>query len=1029
MMHPARRKPTRSPGRARIGWVVVAVVRLVGRVVRGVIASVVLVALAVGLPWALVHFIGWPLPDHLPSTDELKAVLLQPMSTRFLLDGLACLAWLLWLFFALAVITCLIEVARGARWPELRQHSGPLRRLVAVLLGAILIAVLGRTATASPAATTGGLTAEGRGPIVATAPAWHTTPPAGRSTPAPSGAGGDGQARRAPTVTAGGDTPPGMARAKPPKNGVYDSLWRIAERTLGDGDRWPEIWANNAGNTQPGGRVLTSPRLIHPGDLFRLPATGSAQPGQDADSPQPPGPPPDPPAAVPPPPSITENHPPASGPPAAPPATGRPASTGERAGRPGGVSWGSELFVSLGLAAAVSAAIVLLRRRRASRYRPGSGKRGDDLPVAPMIYQLHLAHLQAQHYDEDLSLTAETEEADLPAGAADIPAGKRDRGESAVVSRRRSRSLRVLPHGQRRVLGLRAREAAPGPRTIVAPEIALDDATASDAEKSHAAGGQMLALDLARAHGLGVVGPGGYAAARALVLTMLTGDTQVTVLIPAGDLVRLLGVPVRAEDLPPAMRVVEDLAAALDVLEPAALPAGTPETVSPSPRVLITSTPAGADERTRLQRLLDDEGQAGITAVLLGQWQPGVTAYITGTGIISATDPGLGEPLRGTRAFTLPDTATRELLALLRDAGPVPRQRDPHPAPKPPHIPATASPVRDAEEPAPNPDRRSDSLEITSGPVPADTQTSLAASPVAQPEPVAAPPDASPTVSEDRHEPKNVAAPIVFSVFGAPALYWRPDPTQPGQQREISGRFSPRLLELLVFLALHPGGVSRDALVDALWREHTPQRPAGVLRTILSRIRSALGDITTGAVSDVVLVEHGQYRLDPSLTDIDYRAFADAVARRRAATTDTDRIAAYEEIVARYGGVLADGFDADWLPAAREATRRDALDAVAALARARVRTDPDYTLDLLETARAFDPHNELLYRDIMRLQHTLHRHEAISRTLTLLQTRLTEIDTTPTPETIELARRLRAHHTGLADIGTTGPATGDRRPT
>ncbi|WP_414944880.1 BTAD domain-containing putative transcriptional regulator [Amycolatopsis sp. cmx-11-32] len=1021
--HPAHRNPARPPDtHHRIRWVVAAVLRFVGRVVRGVLASVVLLTLAIGLPWALVRFVGWPLPDHLPGTDELSAVLLQPMSSGFLLDALACLAWLLWFFFTLDAFACLVEVARGAHWSELGEHNGPLRRVVAVLLGAILIAVLGRTATAAPAATTGGLTAEGRGQTVATAPAWHTPASLAGNTPASRAVGGDGQARVAPAVAAGDDTPPGMERAHLPENGVHDSLWRIADRCLGDGDRWPEIWALNAGSIQPSGRVLTNPHLIYPGDLFRLPETCSPQPDQHTEPPPPPAtPPPTPPVSVSPaPPSITEDHTPASRTPATPAATSQPDSSGERVDRPGSVSWGNELFVSLGLAAAASAAFVLVRRRRNAHYRPGSGTRGDDLPVAPVVYQLRLAHLQARHHDDDLSLDTETEEPDLTAGA---PVNEDDRGKRPLASRRTgSRSVRVLPPGQRQILSSRRPEATPGRRTIVAPEISLNDATAPDTEVSGAAGGQTLALDLARAQGLGLVGPGGYAAARALILTILTGGAEVTVLIPAGDLVRLLGIPVRPEDLPRTVRVVDDLTTALDLLEPAAAPEAAPPA---APQVLIASPPAGTDDRARLQGLLDNGGQAGVTAVLLGQWQPGVSAYVTSTGIISATNPGLGEPLRGTRAFTLPDTATRDLLALLRDAEPVPRQRrpEPHREAEPPSTPASTSPAHDAE-PAPGTDS-GDSLEITSGPVPADTQAAPTLSPEVEPEPVTKPPDAPFADSAHSHGPGAETAPIVFSIFGAPALYWRPDPAQPELLHEISDRFSRRLLELLVFLAVHPDGVSRDALVDALWREHTPQRPAGVLRTILSRIRSAIGDITAGAVSELVLVEHSQYRLDPALVEIDYRGFADAVARRRAATTDTDRLAAYEEIVTRYGGLLADGLDADWLPAAREATRRDALDAVAALARARVHTDPDYTLDLLETARAFDPHNELLYRDIMRLQHTVGRHEAISRTVTLLQTRLAEVDTTPTPETTELARRLRARHTGISDTGTTGAESDD----
>src|ERR1700738_3236529 len=96
----------------------------------------------------------------------------------------------------------------------------------------------------------------------------------------------------------------------------------------------------------------------------------------------------------------------------------------------------------------------------------------------------------------------------------------------------------------------------------------------------------------------------------------------------------------------------------------------------------------------------------------------------------------------------------------------------------------------------------------------------------------------------------------------------------------------------------------------------------------------------------------------------------------------------------------------EWIQTAREAIRRDAIDAVAALARALVEDDPQQTLDLLEIARAFDPHNEALYRDIMRLQERLGQLDAIPRTLTLLTTRLAEIDDRPTEQAISLAARL-----------------------
>ncbi|MGB6163285.1 MAG: bacterial transcriptional activator domain-containing protein [Pseudonocardiaceae bacterium] len=170
-----------------------------------------------------------------------------------------------------------------------------------------------------------------------------------------------------------------------------------------------------------------------------------------------------------------------------------------------------------------------------------------------------------------------------------------------------------------------------------------------------------------------------------------------------------------------------------------------------------------------------------------------------------------------------------------------------------------------------------------------------------------------------------------------------------------------------------------------------------------------MGDITT--------VGESRYQLDTDLVDVDYWRFSDAVAARRAASTSSERIAAYRQIVDCYGGCLAEGMDTEWIDAAREATRRDAIDAVAALARALVDSDPQHTLDLLETARAFDPHNELLYRDIMRLQERLGQLDAIPRTLTLLGTRLAEIDETPTAPTQGLATHLQQRH-DAADADT-----------
>ena len=52
-----------------------------------------------------------------------------------------------------------------------------------------------------------------------------------------------------------------------------DSLWRIAARHLGSGDRWPEIFDLNRGRVQADGRSLRNPHLIQIGWVLELPSS------------------------------------------------------------------------------------------------------------------------------------------------------------------------------------------------------------------------------------------------------------------------------------------------------------------------------------------------------------------------------------------------------------------------------------------------------------------------------------------------------------------------------------------------------------------------------------------------------------------------------------------------------------------------------------------------------------------------------------------------------------------------------------
>ncbi|UOX88408.1 LysM peptidoglycan-binding domain-containing protein [Amycolatopsis sp. FBCC-B4732] len=817
-----------QPRRARRGFV-----RGAERLLQAGAALALLAGLAAGLPWALARFIGWPLPDHLPTTAEIGTVLAAPLSTSLLLDALACGAWLLWGAFLVELAGYVRDLVLAAGRPNLSQRGGPLRRVAAVLITAVVVSFISRTAVAA----TGGSSPVGA-PVAATSAA-------------------DGRSAD-------------IELARPPRDGIHDSLYRIAQRRLDDGDRWPEIWRLNDGSAQPGGRTLTSPSLIHPGDRIRLPPTPrpvDAKPSQQQSPAEP--------ADVSPPPS--------------------PASPSAVASNLGS-SWEPGVYVGLGLAGAISTAVLVARRRHRAGYRPGSGERGDDLRVAPVVYQLRLAHQRAETQPDELDVTDAEADGDVP-----------ELGESA------------------------------------------DEAAVE------------LALDLASTHGLGLIGPGSHAAARALLLTAMTSTRGTQVVAPAADLRGLLGVPEHGAELPACVHVVADLADALTRLESRDPLKGIRE-------ILMARMPTGDPDHARLQRVLADGGPS-TTVLLLGQWHPGVTAYVDATGVITATSPGPGETLRGRRAFSLPESATRELFALFDAA----RDDQPQPALEPTH-----------------------GLEIAAPPVPEHAE--------AVPEPI--------TV-DNQHA---ATTPLVLSVFGQPTLSWRPDLTHPDRTVEITGSLSRRLWELLLYLALHPHGVPRAAIIDSVWASRPAQDPAAVLRTVLSRLRSTIHKATSPGIGDLVVAEHGRYRLAPTVVEVDYWSFADAVARRRTTTDDRQRVAANTAIVAGYGGELAAGIETEWITALREGVRRDALDAVAALARGQVQNDPESTLELLESARDFDPHNELLYRDIMRLEHNLGRHDAIPRTLRLLEARLAEIDETPTPTTIELAEHLGEISVSAAEI-------------
>lgn len=1006
-----------------------------GRVLVGLAATVVLIALLVGIPYGLSRWVGWPLPHHWPTWTQTKSTLTGPFTDRILLDTLACLCWLIWALFAADTLRAIPDAVRDARHqtahprPSTREQSegrrtGPLRAVATVLLAAIVTGLL--SLRPHPGIPTGGTSLAGheaRPTTVAIAIQTDTTaqpvttPSAAVVTARDAGA----LANHRGTVT-----------VQQPHDGIHDSLWRIAARCLGDGDRWPEIYRLNYGLPQPNGGTLTRPSLIQPGWILRLPmatpagsATSTAPGPHDGPTSRahhrpPPSKanPPTPTPAAPRPsasPSTSAPAPPTASPSAAssPAVSPSPSASAVHAtGRGGGVDLGDGALVGFGLAGAVSAALLATRRRRRRFYVPGSGRRDDLLPVAPVVRTLHLAHVRATAQASDLADTDTEADTDVDTGVAGTGVGAQadapgSRPPPAYAGNDRAGDEQRAALSHRRV----SRDAE------------MSGSASRGGVPVGVLAGQEVAVDLDGLHGLGLAGPGAPATARALIAHLLTstgtssgqppGEAP-TVLIPA-DTAAALQLPDPGR-IPTPLRVISSLAAALDEAETEILrharlstARGAASTGAAADGGLVVVSSVPADTR-RLQAILDAGSPAGVAAIMLGQWRPGTSVFVEADATVTATSPGLGEPLRGARLFCLTPADTAELLGQLHAA-----ERSEHP------VTVETDATSDLAEPGadrtgalskPPPGVRKASNTISS---PARSTPSPQAHPhadgitVPSPPPVADP--ATTSAAPDRptqRDHRSARAALTLSVLGPVRLTWTPPDPPAGPATDITGAVSARLRELLVLLAVHPDGITRDRLADTLWPDTSAGRPFATLNKNLVRLRHSIAAATEGHICEIVLASGERHHLDSDVIATDFSVFSAALAARRAAGSDEQRTTAYRAVVAAYRGELGEGLAAEWLETSREAVRRDAVDSATSLARLLAGTDVRAALDMLETGRAFDPYNEAIYCDIMRLQRRLRQPDAIERTLALLTTRLAELDERPTPETLALAHRLQS---------------------
>lgn len=225
---------------------------------RGLVSLLALAVLVVGPPVALSVFVGWPLPEGMPTVDELTTGARSGIDPAVIVQTLAIIGWVAWAQIALAVAIEAVALLRRTPAPHLPVLPG-----VQLGAGRLLASTALLFASFSPAR-------QAPVPLVAAAPIADIAPqPAPAPVPPVAAPAAAPFAEETSTTSSG----PATVSYQVERN---DSWWQIAETTLGDGLRWQEIRTLNTGRTMPDRTTITpTTEVIHEGWKLLVPANAS----------------------------------------------------------------------------------------------------------------------------------------------------------------------------------------------------------------------------------------------------------------------------------------------------------------------------------------------------------------------------------------------------------------------------------------------------------------------------------------------------------------------------------------------------------------------------------------------------------------------------------------------------------------------------------------------------------------------------------------------------------------------------------
>ena len=228
------------------------------RVAKGLAALIGALVLLVGVPVALVLLVGNPLPTTSPS----RAWLTAEVTTDLVINVLAVLVWIVWVHFVVCFLTEWRAV-RAGRMPDRVVLGGGSQVLARQLVAGVLL-------LAGGAALASGISQAYADPTP-TATSSHVAQATSDGIAQQVSARHEAAAEQAGTATQAGRQLK-LTTVHVPEGRHHDTLWGIAERTLGEPLRYREIYELNKDRVQPDGSRLTDADLIKPGWQLILPA-------------------------------------------------------------------------------------------------------------------------------------------------------------------------------------------------------------------------------------------------------------------------------------------------------------------------------------------------------------------------------------------------------------------------------------------------------------------------------------------------------------------------------------------------------------------------------------------------------------------------------------------------------------------------------------------------------------------------------------------------------------------------------------